>query len=112
MAHQENKDLLNKLSYCQTTCEHCADACLSEDNVAEMAECIRLDRDCADICDLALKYISRDSKRASSVVELCAEICDECAAECEKHDKGHCKDCAEACRECAEVCRNTFASAV
>lgn len=112
MAHQENKDLLNKLSYCQTACEHCADACLSEDNVAEMAECIRLDRDCADICDMAIKYISRDSRRASSVLDLCADICETCARECEKHDHGHCKDCAEACRECAEACRSRMTATV
>ncbi len=110
MAHQKNKDLLQKISYCQSACEHCADACLSEDNISKMVECIRLDRDCADICDLAIKYISRDSKRASSVLELCADICDACADECEKHDHDHCKDCARACRECAEACRRTFAA--
>ena len=105
MAHQENKELIQKLAYCLASCEHCADACLSEDDPGSMAECIRLDRDCADICGMAIRYISRDSKRASSVVKHCADICGMCAEECEKFDSDHCKDCAEACRECEEACR-------
>lgn len=112
MAHQKNKGLLQKLSYCQSACEHCADACLSEDSIAKLAECIRLDRDCADICNLAIKFVSRGSERATSVLEECADICDACARECEKHEHEHCKDCAEACRKCAEACRNSFAAAV
>lgn len=110
MAHQENPDLIQKLSYCQSACEHCADACLSEDNVSEMVECIRLNRDCADICNLAMVYVSRDSKRASSILEFCAGICDACAEECEKYEHEHCKDCAEACRHCATACRNAYAT--
>lgn len=110
MAHQENKDLLEKLHNCQIECEHCADACLSEENISKLSECIRLNRDCADICNLAIAYIARDSRRASSVVDLCAEICTACAEECEQHDHDHCRRCAEACRECAEACRKPVAS--
>lgn len=104
MPHQENKELIEYLAYCIAACEHCADACLSEDNPSSLAECIRLNRDCADICQLALTYISRDSVYADSAVEECADICIDCAEECEKHDHDHCKNCAEACRACAKAC--------
>jgi len=105
MAHQEHSTLINKLSNCLAACEHCADACLSEDNPGKMAKCIRTDRDCADLCALAIKFVARDSSHASSVVDLCAEICSACAEECGKHDHDHCQECAEACRECEEACR-------
>jgi hypothetical protein len=37
---------------CAQTCTSCADACLSEkDMVTELRKCIRLDLDCADICE-------------------------------------------------------------
>ena len=106
MAHQEHSTLIQKLSNCIAACEHCADACLSEDDVNKMTACIRTDRDCADICSLAHKLVARGSDKASSVLELCAEICDACAEECGKHDHDHCQECAEACRQCAEACRN------
>ena len=35
---------------CAQTCTACADACLSEDSVADLRYCIRTDLDCADIC--------------------------------------------------------------
>lgn len=41
---------------------HCADACRGEQDVKMMAECIRLDRDCAEICRAAAAWMSRGSK--------------------------------------------------
>ncbi len=35
---------------CEQACTQCADACLSESAAAELAKCIRLDVDCADVC--------------------------------------------------------------
>ena len=103
MAHQKHQDLINKLSNCVSACEHCADACLTEGG--DMTDCIRIDRDCADVCALALKAVARDSKHASKIVELCADLCEQCAEECAKHDHDYCQECAKACRECAEACR-------
>ena len=36
---------------CAQACTTCADACLNEQNVTELARCIRLDIDCADVCE-------------------------------------------------------------
>lgn len=71
-----------------------------------MTECIRTDRDCADVCSLALKLVARGSDKAGELLELCANMCEDCAEECGNHDHDHCQECAKACRECAEACRN------
>lgn len=104
MAHQEHQVCIEACVRCAEECDHCADACLSESDVASMAECIRLDRDCAEVCWLAAAYMSRGSQFANSLCLLCAEICEICASECEKHEAEHCQRCAEACRKCAEEC--------
>ncbi len=101
-----NIDLIEKLLNCAAACEHCANACLDEHDIKMMVDCIRLDRDCADICRITANYAARDSKNLNEVVRLCAGICRACAEECEKHKHPHCKECAKACRECEEVCKN------
>jgi hypothetical protein len=70
-----------------------------------MAECIRLDRDCAEICWGAAAFMSRGSRFAYDLCRVCAEVCLACGDECDKHDHDHCRICAEACRHCAEECR-------
>ena len=58
MAHERYTDCIKECDACAATCEHCATACLSEADVKAMADCIRLDRDCADICRLASAMMS------------------------------------------------------
>ncbi|WP_371816090.1 four-helix bundle copper-binding protein [Exiguobacterium sp. s181] len=74
-----------------------------------MAECIRLDRDCSEICSLLVQTISRNSSNIDVLARSCVEICERCADECSKHDHDHCKKCAEACNECAKICRKLIA---
>jgi len=42
--------LVRTVTACQAACNNCFDACLEEDDVKMLAECIRLDRECADAC--------------------------------------------------------------
>jgi hypothetical protein len=44
---------------CAQTCTACADACLSEDDVASLTRCIRDDLDCADVCQTTSRVLSR-----------------------------------------------------
>ena len=37
---------------CAATCTACADACLGEPGVPELVRCVRLNLDCADICEV------------------------------------------------------------
>ena len=99
---------MEALSNCAAECNHCATACLDEQDVKMLSRCIKLDIDCADICLLTASYVARDSEHANHLLKECAEICEACAEECEKHaHMEHCRKCAEACRHCAEACHQT-----
>jgi hypothetical protein len=101
-----NSSLLNALHACASACNYCTTACLGEADVKMMADCIRLDIDCAAICSLTANFIARGSVHGKHLLRECAELCGLCAAECEKHSKmQHCADCAKACRECEQACK-------
>ena len=112
MSHREHASCIQACVQCAQECDHCADACLSEQDAKTMAECIRLDRDCAEICWMASAFMSRGSQFAVALCRLCAESCEACGAECARHEVDHCQRCAEACRHCAEECRKMAGVAV
>jgi uncharacterized protein DUF326 len=112
MPHQQFQSCINACNQCAIACDHCAASCLKEKDVQMMGRCIELDIDCAEICRLAVGYMSRGSELAGAICEACAEVCQVCAEECAKHDKmQHCRECAEACRRCAQECRRMAAAA-
>jgi hypothetical protein len=104
-------------SVCGHACTACADACLGEGAVAEIAKCIRLNLDCADVCEVTarvlLRHFAIDLKSAQTLIEACAIACRSCGDECERHweHMEHCRLCAEACRLCEQAC-NDLLSAV
>lgn len=87
-----------------TACNHCFDECLKEDDVL-MAECIRLDRECADFCSYVEQAISRNTPFIPELASICATICETCGNECKKHDHEHCQACANVCFACADACK-------
>lgn len=95
---------------CARTCTACADACLSEDSVAELTACIRTNLDCADICTTTghalSRYSSDDPNTTLDTVRACWIASKACADECEKHADmhEHCRICAETCRRCEVAC--------
>lgn len=95
---------------CALTCTMCADACLGEEHVHDLRHCIRLNLDCADICNATGRVVARqttpDWTLVRSQVQACLMACQLCAAECEQHAgmHEHCRVCAEACRRCEEAC--------
>lgn len=103
---------------CAATCTTCADACLEEENPAEMRRCIRLNLDCADVCVAAGRLIARpapqDTETLRAQLEACATACRACAAECDRHADRmkHCAVCAEACKACARACDRMKAALV
>ena len=80
-------------------CTSCADACLSEPDPATQRACIRRCQDCADLCAVTVRLLSKQ-------LEACREACRLCAEECEKHagHMEHCKVCGEVCRACEGAC--------
>lgn len=97
---------------CAQVCAACADACVGE-HVPNggLDHCIRLTQDCADICTMASRVLTRqqspDLALIAMTIELCAYACESCAAECERHaiHHAHCYVCAAACRRCFTACR-------
>ena len=101
-----DKQLITVLAECASACHHCSTACLEEYDVKMMANCIKLDLDCAAICEISAAFVSRNSEHAKNLLQECVEICNKCAIECSKHEHmEHCKRCAETCRKCADICK-------
>jgi hypothetical protein len=96
---------------CAQTCTACADACLSERMVQQLTQCIRLDQDCADICAITGRIMTRrtgsDDEVIRRMLSVCAAACRLCAEECQQHAAmhEHCRICAESCRRCMEACQ-------
>lgn len=95
---------------CAQTCSSCADACLAEDMVKDLACCIRTDLDCAEVCAATGTVLSRQTgtnvELVRSLLEACRTACSVCAADCGQHAgmHEHCRICAEACRRCEAAC--------
>ena len=83
---------VDTLVACAQACTACADACLSEEMVAELRKCIRTNLDCADICTATGKALSRhtgyDANLTRAQVQACAQACKSCGDECEQHGPG------------------------
>ncbi len=77
MSHEKFQSCISACYDCATKCDHCAVACLSEENVKEMTRCIELDLYCAEICRLAASFMAKGEMFAKRVCSLCAEICEE-----------------------------------
>ncbi|WP_254591328.1 four-helix bundle copper-binding protein [Methanocella conradii] len=52
---------------CAESCEACATNCLRDPNVKMLSKCIKLLRDCSDICAVSGRYMSRDSEYARNI---------------------------------------------
>src|SRR5687768_13103039 len=73
---------------CAEACISCADACLSEESVAELRLCIRLNLDCAAICnatgEVAARQTGSNDQTLALMLDACATACLVTAEECEK----------------------------
>jgi len=107
---------IEALTECANTCTQCADACLSEQDVAALVKCIRLNLDCADVCTATSRVVSRQTEYDANVtraqLEACIAACTSCGDECERHGEhmAHCRVCAESCRRCERACRDLLAA--
>ena len=107
-AGEQALECVTAAAECSLVCTSCADACLSED--ADMAECIRLNLDCAGATAAIAHMLARpghqDRETLERMLEACARSCRACAEECERHadEMDHCGICAESCHRCEEAC--------
>ncbi len=109
-------ELIDSCFECAQSCIACADACLGEEQKDMLIRCIRLDLDCADVCDATGRILSRqvafEPEMARPVVDACARAVKLCGDECEQHAEHHehCRVCMEACRRCEEACNNVLSA--
>ena len=93
-----------------TAATACADACLAEDDVADLRTCIRRCLDAADLGGATAGVLSRqvamDLGLVRVLLEACAVAAKRCAVECELHADLH-----EHCRVCAQACGDLYAAA-
>jgi hypothetical protein len=84
--------------------------------VAQLRQCIRLNLDCADVCEATGRLASRQTGTNETVLramlKTCEEACARCAEECARHANHmeHCAICAETCRRCEAACKNAAGS--
>jgi hypothetical protein len=109
-------DAIDATYACAQTCTSCADACLAEDTVAQLRQCIRLNLDCADVCaataTLGNRRTGSDEEVIRKMLDACITACRRCGDECERHGRhhDHCRVCAESCRECEAACQQALRS--
>lgn len=93
----------------------CASACLAEEHVASLRDCIEDTLHCAatasatadSLAQLPVRHL--DSLRHQ--IETCLAACSRAAERCANHagEHEHCAVCAEACRECERACNKLLA---
>jgi hypothetical protein len=84
--------------------------------VADLTSCIRENLDCADICDVTGRVLSRHTgdnlTTTQAVLQACVAACrscgDECARYAERH--AHCRVTADECRRCLRICEEMLAA--
>lgn len=105
------KEAIALLSECARTCQACADACLAEEHVENLRNCIVSDHACSELCQTLAKLLTMQTapnkQLLSAVTKACELACRICAEDCEYHadEHEHCMHCGQMCRECEKLCR-------
>lgn len=68
---QKEIDCLRACNEC-AACLQCATSCIKETDPKAMAQCIALELECADICQLAAASIARGGEHMKAICALCA----------------------------------------
>jgi hypothetical protein len=108
-AQQQLQQAIQQCSECYQTCLTTLSHCLSLGGHHSEAVHIQAMYDCAEICQLAVSYMVRNSPMYGRLNLLCAEICIHCANQCEMMgDDEQMQTCAATCRHCADICQETL----
>ena len=104
-------EAIDAATACAVVCSARASACLSEPDAAQMAQCVRDDLDCADLCGVTARHLARlnasDRQLTIAVLAACIEACVQCAGSCAPHREHHehCRLCEQACNRCEAACQ-------
>ncbi len=117
LTHEERAAEAECIEACLDTAQTCrigADACVEEDAVADLRDCLRAEQDCAAICSATAQVLARlgfpESGDGRAVLvpllESCRAAARACRDACRRHDERyeHCALAAEACERCEQAC--------
>ena len=119
MVHTVTHRRNDAMQQCVDACTHCAAVCSETTshclekggNHAEAAH-ITLMLDCADVCSLSARLMTRGSTHEADLCRVCATICRDCAESCASVTPSDemMTRCADICRECADECARMAAA--
>jgi hypothetical protein len=69
---------------CAQACTACADACIGEGDMQMLARCVRLDLDCADVCEATGRILSRQTATEPQMLRAALSACAEACRRCEQ----------------------------
>jgi hypothetical protein len=96
---------LKTLQDCAAVCGWTGDILFGRADAHLRATQMKYMRDCMDICNLCIKYMSSNSHFTKSIVNFCAYVCEVCANECFKFSDRESQYCGQICLNCARECR-------
>jgi len=106
MAHDSAMDSgIETALHCHTVCLETINHCLTKGGEHADPEHIKLLQDCAEICQTAANFMTRESALHAEICRTCAEVCEAGAVDCDRFDDDMMRQCADICRRCAESCR-------
>lgn len=104
------QELIEACSACEQACTVCADSSMSMG--ADMAKCMSMCMDTADMCNTMMRMMLRpsgyDMPSMMAMMQACMMMCMACADECMKHAdmNEQYRMCAQACQQCAKACES------
>ncbi len=99
-----NEELVKTVQDCEASCEHMSHHIKRLPDFEKRFRQAVLLRDCADVCALTAKTLSRHSMVGMDTAEVCARICEACGAECAKFNDQMSQNCSRICMHCAREC--------
>ncbi|TWU36193.1 hypothetical protein [Novipirellula artificiosorum] len=96
------KDCIAALHGCIASCHACAYEMAGNPKLAMSIanDCPKCCIDCADMCEMFVRALSRKSPYWQPYRTWCQVICEWCADQCGEHYEECCIECAEHCIKC------------
>lgn len=105
------EELMDACAWCELACLAATETCLDHEAHDQLAMCVQLSLDCAEICWTTRKFVGDALLLAPSLVReqlaSCGLACAACAVECRRHaDRAHqLLACSRTCARCEQLCR-------
>lgn len=98
------------LEACVVNCEETSQFVLQQPEPVPYQRASRLSRDCAELCQLTVNFMARESEHLVYILRECAELCRSCADEQAHHaaELAACRRCEQACRQAEDACRTAY----